>query len=297
MTFMERLKKPAEGSFREVFKYKDLLLQLVTRDIKLKYRRSFLGYIWSILNPLLVMIIMAVVFSFLFRRSIAFYPIYLLAGRSMFEFVNTAVNKSLGAITDNTALLKKTYISKFMFPLSKITASMVDFVFSLGALVLVMFFLSLIEGRPLFSIWNLGVVVVIMQSYVFALGLGFLLSQLHVFFRDIKYIYHAFSTMWMYCSALFYDIGMFYEHGQTQAAEGGVPYASYLAKLIEYGNPLYIYIKQFRYFIWVPTLENTPYYAQVHASDFGLGILYAILMFALGTFFFRKNQDKFILYI
>lgn len=297
MTLIERLKKPAEGSFREVFRYKDLLTQLVTRDIKLKYRRSFLGYVWSILNPLLIMIIMAVVFSFLFRRSIELFPIYLLAGRSMYEFVNTAVNKSLGAITDNTSLLKKTYVSKFMFPLSKITASMVDFIFSLGALIIVMFFFSVIEGRPLFSIWNLGVLIVVIQSYVFALGLGFFLCQLHVFFRDIKYIYNAFSTMWMYCSALFYDVGMFYEHAQAQTAAGSTPYAYYLAKLIEYGNPLYIYIKQFRFFIWTPAIKTVPYYAEIHALDFGLGIFYAILMFALGTFFFKKNQDKFILYI
>ncbi|MBR4305294.1 MAG: ABC transporter permease [Ruminiclostridium sp.] len=113
-----------EGSFFEVFRYKDLLVQLVKRDIKLKYRRSFLGYVWSILNPLLIMIIMAIVFSFLFKREIALFPIYLLAGRSMFEFINTAVSKALGAITDNTSLLKKTYVSKFMFPLAKITSSM-----------------------------------------------------------------------------------------------------------------------------------------------------------------------------
>ena len=114
MTLIQRLKEPKEGSFAEVFKYKDLLVQLVTRDIKLKYRRSFLGYVWSILNPLLIMIIMAAVFSFLFRREIVYFPIYLLAGRSMFEFVNTAVSKSLNAITDNTSLLKKTYVSHLL---------------------------------------------------------------------------------------------------------------------------------------------------------------------------------------
>ncbi|MCH5324565.1 MAG: ABC transporter permease [Eubacterium sp.] len=297
MSITERLKNPPEGSFREIFKYKDLLVQLVTRDIKLKYRRSFLGYVWSILNPLLIMIIMALVFSFLFRRSIAYFPIYLLAGRSMFEFVNTAASKALGSITDNTSLLKKTYISKFMFPMSKITATMVDFVFSLGALVLVMAFFSIIDGRVLFSLWNFGAVLVIVEGYVFAMGLGFLLAQLHVFFRDIRYVYNAFSTMWLYCSALFYDLGMFYENGQAAQEAGKFPLAKYLAILIEYGNPLYIYIKQFRYFLWAPTLDEIPYWGQVTGWDFLLGFVYAILMFAIGSFFFRKNQDKFILYI
>lgn len=297
MTVTKEAKDRKDGSFLEVFKYKDLLYQLVARDIKLKYRRSFLGYVWSILNPLLIMIIMSIVFSFLFQRGIEFFPLYLLAGRSLFEFVHNATGKALGAITDNTALLKKTYVSKFMFPMSKITASMVDFVFSMGALIIVMIFYSIKDGRVLFSFWNLGIFFVVIEAYVFAMGLGFLLAQLHVFFRDIRYIYNAFITMWIYCSAIFYDVGMFYDKAEKQIAAGATPYALYLAKFIEYGNPLYIYIKQFRYFIWVPTIDTVPSWAMVNVWDFVLGIAYAIIMFAIGTFFFRKSQDKFILYI
>ncbi len=297
MTLIQRLKEPKEGSFAEVFKYKDLLVQLVTRDIKLKYRRSFLGYVWSILNPLLIMIIMAAVFSFLFRREIVYFPIYLLAGRSMFEFVNTAVSKSLNAITDNTSLLKKTYVSKFMFPLAKITAAMVDFVFSLGALILVMLFYSIKDGVMLFSPWNLGIVTVILQGYIFAMGLGFLLAQLHVFFRDIKYIYNAVSIMWMYCSAIFYDVGMLYEKAQEQIAQGAVPFAQYLAWIIERLNPMYIYIKEFRFFIWAPTAGDLPTWAVPDGWDILLGIVYALAMFVIGSFFFKRNQDKFILYV
>lgn len=286
-----------EGSFLETFKYKDLLYQLVSRDIKLKYRRSFLGYLWSVLNPLLIMIIMSIVFSFLFQRNLTFFPIYLLAGRTMFEFVNNSCGKALGAITDNTTLLKKTYVSKFMFPLAKITSSMVDFVFSLGALVIVMLFYSISQGRPLFSLYNLCIVITILQAYVFAMGLGFFLAQLHVFFRDIRYIYNAFVTMWLYCSAIFYDIGMFYQKAEKQVAAGEMPFARYLAFIIENFNPLYIYIKQFRYFIWVPTLDSVPYWAAVNKWDFILGAVYALIMFFIGTFFFKRSQDKFILYI
>lgn len=286
-----------EGSFFEIFKFKDLLVQLVSRDIKLKYRRSFLGYIWSILNPLLIMIIMSIVFSFLFKRGIEYFPIYLLAGRSLFEFVNGAVGKALGSITDNTSLLKKTYVSKFMFPMAKITASMVDFVFSLGALLIVMVTFSIISGKFLFSFWNFGIIIVIIEAYIFAMGFGFLLAQLHVFFRDVRYIYNAFVTMWTYCSAIFYDVGMFYEKAETQIANGSVPYAMYLAKLIEYGNPLYIYMKQFRYFIWAPMVDNLPSWGAVTPLDFILGFGYAIVMFLIGTYCFKRSQDKFILYI
>ncbi len=286
-----------EGSFIEVFKYKDLLVQLVSRDIKLKYRRSFLGYVWSILNPLMIMTIMAVVFSLLFKRNLSHFAIYLLAGRSMFEFVNTAVGKALDSITDNASLLKKTYVSKFMFPLAKITASMVDFVFSMGALIIVMVTFSFIDGRVLFSFWNLGIVIVVVEAYIFAMGMGFLLAELHVFFRDVRYIYNAFVTMWLYCCAIFYDMGMFYDKAEIQLAAGARPTALYLAKFIEYCNPLYIYIKQFRYFVWVPTNDTIPSWAVVTGWDFLLGFGYALVMLVIGVFCFRKTQDKFILYI
>ncbi|MBR4306061.1 MAG: hypothetical protein IKT78_04375, partial [Ruminiclostridium sp.] len=149
----------------------------------------------------------------------------------------------------------------------------------------------------LFSFWNVGILIVVVEAYIFSMGLGFLMSQLHVFFRDIRYIYNAISTMVLYCSAIFYDVGMFYEKAQDQIAAGSAPLALYLAKFVEYMNPFYIYIKQFRYFIWVPTLDTVPQWAAVTPMDFLLGFGYALLMLAIGVFFFRRSQDKFILYI
>ncbi|MCR5816206.1 MAG: ABC transporter permease [Ruminococcus sp.] len=294
----ERKHKFKEGSFLELLNYKDLLYQLVARDIKLKYRRSFLGYMWSVLNPLLIMIIMSIVFTMLFTKKTELFPIYLMCGRTVFEFIKTATDKALGAVTDNASLLKKTYVSKFMFPMSKITASMVDFVFSLGALVLLLIYYSFKYSRSLFSLWDLGIVIVIVEAYIFAMGLGFLLAALNVFFRDIKYIYHAITTMWVYCSAIFYNMGSFYDKGAKQIKEGTTPYALYLAKAIEYLNPAYIYIKQFRAFVWVPICgRKLEAWAFVDAKDFILGFAYAFLMFTIGVAVFRKSQDKFILYI
>ena len=261
--------RPKRGSFLEVFRYKDLLFQLVSRDLKLKYRRSVLGYVWSILNPLLVMIVLVVVFSHMFSRNIPNFPVYLLIGRTLYEFVISATNKALGAITDNASLLKKTYVSKFMFPLAKITSSMVDFVLSLGALLIVLIF-----TRTKLSWTMLLFPLVVLQAYIFALGLGFFLAQMHVFFRDTRYIYNAITTMWMYCTAIFYPISML---------------PSFLEKGIENFNPLFIYINQFRDIVWKGVLPS--------AHDVILGVAYAVIFFIIGTLIFRKNQDKFILYI
>lgn len=261
--------KVKSGSFLEVFNYKDLLNQLVSRDIKLKYRRSFLGYVWSVLNPLLIMIVMVIVFSKMFDRSIDNFPVYLFAGRILYEFVIGSCGKALGSITDNSSLLKKTYVSKFMFPLAKITSSLVDCVFSLGAFLIVLIF----TRSPFF--WTMLLFpFIFVQAYVFACGMGFFLAQLHVFFRDTRYIWNAITTMWMYCSAIFYPISLL---------------PDWLRFLVDYFNPLYIYIKQFRAIAHIGELPDP--------LTVGLGVLYAVIMFAIGVLFFKKNQDKFILYI
>lgn len=261
--------KVKSGSFWEVFNYKDLLKELVSRDIKLKYRRSFLGYVWSILNPLLIMIVMVVVFSHMFNQQIEHFPVYLFAGRIVYEFVIGACGKALGSITDNASLLKKTYVSKFMFPLAKMTSTFVDTLFSLGAFLIVIVF-----TRSPFYWTMLLFPLVFLQAYIFACGLGFFLAQLHVFFRDTRYIWNAVTTMWMYCSAIFYPISML---------------PDWLRFLVEYFNPLYIYIKQFRCIAHIGQIPDM--------TTVGLGLLYAFCMFGLGVLMFKKNQDKFILYI
>ena len=120
------------------FRYKDLLRELVVRDVKLKYRRSFLGYVWSILNPLLIMLVMTLVFSQMFQRGIENFPVYLLTGQALFDFMNNATHMSMYSVLDNGALIKKIYVPKYIFTLSKVTSSLIDLIFSMGALILVM---------------------------------------------------------------------------------------------------------------------------------------------------------------
>ena len=122
----------------ELFKkYKPLMKQLVIKDIKLKYRRSFLGYIWSILNPLMIMIIMVIVFRQMFRFNIENYPVYLIIGSTLFSFMSDATSQAMWSIIGNSALLKKTYVPKYIFAISKITSSFVNTLFSLGAMLIV----------------------------------------------------------------------------------------------------------------------------------------------------------------
>ena len=129
------------------FRYKDLLRELVVRDVKLKYRRSFLGYVWSILNPLLIMLVMTVVFSTMFQRKITNYPVYLITGRTLFEFYSPSTKAAMRSILGNGTLLKKTYVPKYIFPLAKVTSSLVDCFFSLGAmLIVIVFYFTIAEN-------------------------------------------------------------------------------------------------------------------------------------------------------
>ena len=179
------------------FQYKDLLFQLVQRDVKLKYRRSFLGYVWSVLNPLLIMLVMTVVFSTMFQRKITNYPVYLITGRTLFEFYSTSTKAAMRSILGNGTLLKKTYVPKYIFPLAKVTSSLVDCFFSLGAMLIVIAF-----THAKVSWYLLLSPIILVQIYIFSLGVGFFLSAINVFFRDMQHIYQAVITAWMYATPL-----------------------------------------------------------------------------------------------
>ena len=254
---------------RGFWQYKDLIKQLVMRDIKLKYRRSFLGYLWSVLNPLLIMIVMTVVFSTMFSRNIEHYPVYLFTGQILFNFMNQSTHQALNSINGNVALLKKTYIPKYIFTFAKITSGLVDLIFSMAALLIVM-----IATGAGFSWYNLLFPFVLLQLYVFCLGLGLFLAQANVFFRDIQYIYNAVTTAWLYLTPIFYPI---------EALPESVMW------FVKHCNPMYFYVGQFRDLMYAGQFPGP--------KILFAGCVTAVLMLFIGIASFLRNQNKFILYI
>ncbi len=254
---------------RTFWGYSDLFHELVSKDIKLKYRRSFLGYLWSILNPLLIMCIMVLVFSQMFRFDIENYPVYLIVGQTIYNFFSEASNRAMWAILGNASLLKKVYVPKYVFPFATVTSACVNMIFSMGALVIV-FVICQVQ----LSWWLLLVPVILLQVYIFSLGVGMLLSAATVFFRDIQYIWTAIMTAWMYLTPIFYPMEQL---------------PTWLQNSIRTFNPLYSYIQQFR----TVALECTA--PDPGLMIYGFGVAFAMLIF--GTWAFFKSQDKFILYI
>lgn len=261
--------KKTQQWVRNFLKYKDLFVQLVIRDIKLKYRRSFLGYLWSVLNPLFTMLIMWVVFSNLFRFEIQYFPVYLLTGQILFGFMSEATNASILSIVGNASLLKKVYIPKYIFTLSRVTSSLVNLLLSMIALMIV----TLITGVP-FTWHMLLFLLPVLQLYFFCIGLGLFLAQGSVFFRDIQYIWGVIITAWMYITPIFYPISIMPDKIQN---------------IIKICNPMYAYIAQFRDCI----LYGVPSGPKLYIA----GIGWAVIMLTVGIWRFVKNQDRFILYV
>ncbi len=251
------------------FRYWDLIKELVARDIKLKYRRSFLGYLWTILQPLLVMIVMTIVFSTILGKGIENYPVYLFSGRMLYDFLKSGTGSAMKSVTKNASLLRKVYIPKYIFTFSTVTSSMIDTILSIGALFIVM----IATGAKFY--WTLLLYpVVLVQIYIFVLGLGFLLAQLNVFFRDIEHIWGAVTTAWFYLTPLIYQIERLPERIQL---------------VIKVANPLYYYVAQARDLIYSGRLPGP--------RVFWGGWLIAFVMLFIGVWAFQRSKDRFFLYI
>ncbi len=261
---MEMLRRRIFG----FLKYQPLLKELVKRDIKVRYRHSVLGMIWTVLNPLFMMIVLTVVFSNMFRMDIAKFPVYVLIGQIVFNCNAEATTQGMNAIIWNAALIKKVYIPKYLFPLSNVVSCLVNFGFSFAALILVMLFTNVPFYPTILTVW-----IPLAYLMLFSFGLSLILCTVNVFFRDMQHLYGVFTTAWMYLSAIFYSTEI-------------VP--PYLLPVIKM-NPIYQYISFFRKII----LEGT--FPSVQTNLLCLAI--SGLTVVLGLLVFSRFQDRFILYI
>ncbi len=191
-----------------------LMRLLVRRNIKNQYYRSFIGVLWTVLNPLLNMIVMAFVFSAIFGRTSDIgmpYPIYLLSGNIIFGIMRSSTSSSLTTLVAHNDMLQKTKVSIEIFPTANVFSSLVTFGFSFVALLIVAGFFSLpmFNGGELSFTWHWQIILIIIilpAISIFSLGISFFLSALYVFFRDIKHIYSVILTLWTYLTPLFYTV-------------------------------------------------------------------------------------------
>lgn len=249
-------------------KYHYLLEDLVAKDFKLKYRRSVLGFLWSILNPLLMMLVITAVFSNIFKSDIEYFPVYYLCGYLIFNFVIEATNGALTSIVQSGYLIKKVYIPKYIFPLEKSSFALVNVLFSFVAVVIVI----LITGMPIKTTIFL-IPIPIFLAFIFSTGLGLILASMNTFFRDMGHLYSVWTTAWMYLTPMFYPISIIPDNIKT----------------VIYYNPLYYYVTYLRMLVIdgeIPGMEINV-----------ICICFSFLFLLIGLLIFKRNQDKFILYI
>lgn len=245
-----------------------LISELVKRDLRLKYRRSILGYLWSLLNPLMMMTVMSIVFSYMFRFDIDNYALYLICGQTLFNFFNEATNKSMYSIIENGALLKKIYVPKYVFPISRVISCFVTMSFSLLAIVIVMLATRVRLHISMLLFW-----APLVYELVFSCGMGMILSALAVKFRDVTHLYGVLTLAWMYATPVFYPISAVPEK---------------VASIIRL-NPLFIFIHLFRELVLYGNVPGL----QMWLTGAGM----ALAMFGIGALVFCKMQDDFIYYI
>ena len=254
-----------------------ILSSLVAKDFKLKYRRSVLGVAWSVLNPLLMMLVMSAVFSYFFTRDDAMtqpYPVYLILGTTMFGLMSSSTTSGASSILGAASLIKKVRINKMIFPLEKVLFELVSFALSLIAVVIVLVVFRVVPTPRLLLLPLLLIYVTL-----FCAGLSLLLSALAVFFTDIIYLWGVLLTAWTYATPLFYSINIL---------EGWKLTAMQL-------NPMYHFVTYFRSIImagydaslWpIPGLTENLYC-----------LAFALITFAIGATVFRATEKKFILFV
>ncbi len=249
-------------------RYSHLIAELVKRDLRLKYRRSVLGYFWSLLNPLMMMSVMMVVFSYMFRFNIENYPLYLICGQTIFNFFNESTNKAMFAIIQNGPLIKKVYVPKCVFPLAKVLSCFITMALSLVAVLIVMVFTRV---RLHFSMLLFFVPLIFLLF--FTSGVGMIISGLAVKFQDVTHLYSVFTMVLMYATPIFYPI---------EAVPEGV------ARIIRL-NPIYTIIYLFR---------NLMLYGRIpEASSWLYAFATSLVMFLVGALLFDRMRKEFIYYI
>lgn len=249
-------------------RYQFLFEELVKRDFKKKYKRTVLGMAWSVLSPLLMLLVMRLVFTQFFGRGVAHYTTYLFCGNLVFSYFNESTSQGMTSLMGNASIFTKVNIPKYLFLLSKNVQTLINF-----GLTLCVFFVFCMLDQITFTWKFILLVYPILCLVLFNIGVGLILSAMFVFFRDIQYLWTVFIQLLMYMSAIFYDTS---------------GYSALIQKLF-YCNPVYVFITYFRWVVIHQTVPSIQYH--------GLMMFYVVVVLAIGAWVYKKYNTKFLYYV
>lgn len=249
-------------------KHQFLFEELVKRDFKEKYKRTVLGMAWSVLSPLLTLLVMKLVFTQFFGRNTPFYTTYLFSGNLVMAYFRESTRGGMGSLTGNAQIFTKVNIPKYLFLFSRNVSALVNFLI----ILVVYFFFCFMDGIT-FGFHMLLLLYPILCLLIFNLGVGMILSAMYIFFRDTQYLYDVFLTLLNYMSAIFYTI------------DGYSPLVQKAFLL----NPVYCYIKYFRLIVIDRAVPSAPFHL--------LCAFYAAVVLVVGCLVYKKNNHKFLYYV
>lgn len=263
LTFVLRSKE-----FEKLKRFQFLFEELVKRDFTLKYKRTALGIFWSVLSPLLTLLVMNVVLGNFFGGNIDHYIIYLFCGQLVFNYFNESTCLGMSALLDNSGIFTKVNVPKYLFVFSKSMASLISFLLTFA--VLLTFVLA--DGLPITSQF-FCLVFPSVCLVLFNIGVGLVLSALFVFFRDMQYLWNIFTLLLMYMSAVFYNVSGFPDDVQS----------------LFFFNPIYVFIYYFRSVV----LDGTVPSAFIHL----LAVGYSAIAFGIGAWIYKRYNHEFLYYV
>lgn len=253
---------------QKLMRYQFLFEELVKRDFKKKYKRTILGMAWSVLSPLLMLLVMRLVFTQFFGRDMEHYTTYLFCGNLLFSFFNDATSQGMTSLMGNAGIFTKVNVPKYLFLLSKNVQTLINFGLTLGV-----FFIFCILDNIIFTWKFILLLYPIVCLILFNIGVGLILSALFVFFRDIQYLWRVFTQLLMYMSAIFYTI------------DGYSPLAQNLFLL----NPMYLFIRYFRKIVIEMTIPSIWFHLLMIAD--------VIIVFSIGCWMYKKYNTRFLYYM
>ncbi|MDR3344567.1 MAG: ABC transporter permease [Oscillospiraceae bacterium] len=286
-------------------KYRFLLKEIVRKNVRLQYRESVLGMVWTLLQPLLFTLVLSFVFSILFNRSdVGGVPflLYLMCGRLLFSFFTDSTKRAMRSVRQNAGIIKKVYVPRYIYPMGNVLSTFVTFLLSLIVLVGFIIYYDVCKGFTFgLHLRVLYAIVPIVILFVFSMGVGLLLASISVFFKDTDFIYDVL------CNLLFYLSPIIYSPDDVMKGRAS---ADLLLKILRL-NPLYGIIQMFRNVVFYsPGLMETvkengknvlsevavmPFFYSERQLLYTAGL--AVVVMALGAFVFYKQQDKFILHL
>jgi len=249
-------------------KYHYLLWQLVKKEIKLKYRNSVLGLLWTLLEPLLTMVVLVFVFSSFLGKGTRNFPVYILSGRLIYSFFANTTKSALKSVRSHGGMIKKVYVPKYMYPASSCISGYITFLISMIVLLFVM-----LQQKVWPTVHIVRALYPFLILFVLTLGVSLILSTLAVFFRDLEYLWGIALMLIMYASAIFYR------------AEDVINGKNMF--IFRY-NPLFAIIDNFRSAVFGLPMNS---WYMLYSGIFALCTLF------IGTIVFYINQDRFILYL